>query len=70
MKVLDVDLFQEGIQKNIVMLSRLRNEMDAIFNNVNALVGLEDVLKGQGGDAIPCILCRMPFAISPIFHDI
>ena len=63
MKVLDVDLLQRGVQKNIVMLSRLRSEMDAIISNVTALVALEDVLKGQGGDSIRAFYaeCHLPF---------
>ncbi|MER2170615.1 MAG: T7SS effector LXG polymorphic toxin, partial [Psychrobacillus psychrodurans] len=49
MKILDVDLFQDGIQRNITMLDRLSSEMEASHHAVNGLVQMEDQLKGAGG---------------------
>ncbi|ALC86095.1 hypothetical protein AM499_09870 [Bacillus sp. FJAT-22090] len=63
MKVLDVDLFQEGLQRNISMLDRLRSEIEVIHRAVEGLVQLEDQLKGEGGDAIRSFYeeCHLPF---------
>ncbi|MFB5085991.1 LXG domain-containing protein [Psychrobacillus sp. PGGUH221] len=52
MKILDVRPFDEGLQRNIQMLSRLEGEMQTIQTAVNGLAALQDSLKGQGGDAI------------------
>lgn len=52
MKILDVDLFQDGLRRNIVMLDRLESEVEAIRRAVEGLVAMEDELKGQGGSAI------------------
>ncbi|MFJ8063957.1 T7SS effector LXG polymorphic toxin [Psychrobacillus sp. NPDC096426] len=63
MKVLDVDLFQDGIQRNIAMLDRLRSETDTIYQAVLGLVEMEEQLKGAGGNAIRSFYreCHMPF---------
>ncbi|MEK4406310.1 LXG domain-containing protein [Sporosarcina sp. FSL K6-6792] len=63
MKVLDVSPFEEGLQNNITMLSRLEGEMKAIETAVGGLVALDDSLKGQGGNAIRAFYndCHMPF---------
>ncbi|MEK3996193.1 LXG domain-containing protein [Psychrobacillus sp. FSL K6-2365] len=63
MKILDVDLFQDGIQRNITMLDRLISEMEAIHHAVNGLVQMEDQLKGAGGNAIRSFYqeCHLPF---------
>lgn len=63
MKILDVGPFEEGLQKNITMLSRLEGEMKAIETAVGGLVALDDSLKGQGGNAIRAFYndCHMPF---------
>ncbi|WP_342514987.1 LXG domain-containing protein [Sporosarcina sp. FSL K6-1522] len=63
MKVLDVDPFHDGLQRNLAMLSRLEREMKAIENTVEGLVALQDSLKGQGGDAIRAFYgeCHLPF---------
>ncbi len=37
MKIVDVDLFQEGLQRNIIMLDRLSVEMETINNVVKGL---------------------------------
>ncbi|MER2171125.1 MAG: T7SS effector LXG polymorphic toxin [Psychrobacillus psychrodurans] len=52
MKILDVDLLQDGLQRNIAMLERLQNEVGYIQNTVKELVAMEEVLKGAGGSAI------------------
>ncbi|MEI4768666.1 LXG domain-containing protein [Psychrobacillus sp. FJAT-51614] len=52
MKILNVRPFDEGLQRNIQMLSRLEGEMQTIQTAVDGLVALQDSLKGQGGDAI------------------
>ncbi|MFJ7825489.1 T7SS effector LXG polymorphic toxin [Psychrobacillus sp. NPDC096623] len=63
MKILDVDLFQEGLQRNITMLDRLGSEMKAIHQAVEGLVQMEDQLKGTGGNAIRSFYqeCHLPF---------
>ena len=49
MKILDVRPFHEGIQRNIVMLQRLSDEMEAIRKATDGLVAMDDSLKGEGG---------------------
>ena len=63
MKVLDVGPFEEGLQKNITMLSRLEGEMKAIESSIEGLVALDDSLKGEGGNAIRAFYseCHLPF---------
>ena len=63
MKILDVDLFQEGLQRNITMVDRLSGEMKAIHQAVKGLVQMEDQLKGVGGNAIRSFYqeCHLPF---------
>lgn len=46
MKILDVDLFQDGLRRNIAMLDRLESEVEAIRRAVEGLVAMEDELKG------------------------
>lgn len=62
MKILDVDLFQDGLMKNITMLDRLRSEVETIHRAVEGLVGMEDELKGEGGSAIRAFYaeCHLP----------
>ena len=62
MKVLDVTPFQEGIQRNITMLTRLEGEMKAIETAVSGLASMEDSLSGQGGHAIRTFYhdCHLP----------
>ncbi len=63
MKVLEVDSFQDGIQRNIVMIRRQQNEIESILATVKGLVALEEALKGEGGDAIRAFYanCHLPF---------
>ncbi|WP_197485366.1 MULTISPECIES: ribonuclease YeeF family protein [Sporosarcina] len=63
MKILDVDLFQEGLQRNITMLDRLSGEMEAIHHAVEGLVQMEEQFKGAGGNAIRSFYqeCHLPF---------
>lgn len=62
MKVLDVDLFQDGLKRNITMLDRLENEVEAIHRAVEGLVAMDEELKGVGGDAIRAFYaeCHLP----------
>lgn len=62
MKILDVDLFQDGLRRNIAMLDRLESEVEAIHRAVEGLVAMEDELKGQGGSAIRAFYaeCHLP----------
>ncbi|MCL6571134.1 MAG: LXG domain-containing protein [Bacillus sp. (in: Bacteria)] len=62
MKVLDVTPFQEGIQRNITMLSRLEGEMKAIETAVSGLVSMEASFSGQGANAIRTFYndCHLP----------
>ncbi|WP_056829208.1 T7SS effector LXG polymorphic toxin [Psychrobacillus sp. FJAT-21963] len=63
MKILDVDLFQDGLQRNITMLDRLSSETEAIHRSVEGLVQMEDQLKGAGGNSIRSFYeeCHIPF---------
>ncbi|MEI4771985.1 T7SS effector LXG polymorphic toxin [Psychrobacillus sp. FJAT-51614] len=63
MKILDVDLFQDGLQRNITMLDRLSSEIEAIHRAIDELVQMEDQLKGEGGNAIRSFYgeCHLPF---------
>ena len=63
MKILDVDLFQDGLERNITMLTRLSTEIEAIHHAVEGLVQMEDQLKGAGGNAIRSFYqeCHLPF---------
>ena len=63
MKILDVQPFHEGLQRNIVMLQRLSDEMEAIRYATEGLVAMDDSLKGEGGNAIRSFYeeCHLPF---------
>ncbi|WP_342566719.1 LXG domain-containing protein [Psychrobacillus sp. FSL K6-4046] len=63
MKVLDVDLLQDGLQRNITMLERLNTEITTIQRGVEGLVQMEEQLKGEGGGAIRSFYeeCHLPF---------
>lgn len=63
MKVLDVRPFQDGIQRNTDMLTRVEQEMQQIQKTISGLVAMEDHLKGQGGNAIRAFYndCHIPF---------
>lgn len=62
MKVLDVNPFHDGLQRNIVMLSNLQTRMRKIETTVDGLVAMEDSLKGQGGNSIRSFYeaCHLP----------
>ena len=63
MKILDVQPFHDGLQRNINMLSRLEGEVTAIQTAVQGLVAMEETLKGEGGNAIRTFYndCHLPF---------
>lgn len=63
MKVLDVSLFREGLQRNVETLTRLEEEMQMIQASAEQLISLQDSLKGEGGDAIRAFYenCHLPF---------
>ncbi|TQR19178.1 T7SS effector LXG polymorphic toxin [Psychrobacillus vulpis] len=63
MKVLDVDLFQDWLHRNLAMLDRLGSEIEVIHRAVLGLVQMEDQLKGEGGNAIRSFYgeCHLPF---------
>ncbi len=65
MKVLDMAPFQEGLQRNLAMLERLRTEMKMIEESIKGLIALEDSLKGEGGKAIRSFYeeCHLPFLL-------
>ncbi|WP_298472367.1 T7SS effector LXG polymorphic toxin [uncultured Psychrobacillus sp.] len=52
MKMLDVNLLQDGLQRNMAMLERLETEVSNINDSIKGLVAMEEVLKGAGGSAI------------------
>lgn len=63
MKILDVQPFHDGVQRNINMLTRLEGEITAIQTAVQGLVAMEETLKGEGGNAIRSFYndCHLPF---------
>ena len=63
MKILDVNPFHEGLERNIHMLTRLEGEMRAIETAISGLVAMDDSLKGEGGNAIRAFYneCHLPF---------
>lgn len=52
MKTLDVNLLQDGLQRNMAMLERLETEVSNISDSIKGLVAMEEALKGAGGSAI------------------
>ncbi|EMR07335.1 hypothetical protein C772_00351 [Bhargavaea cecembensis DSE10] len=62
MKVLDVTLFREGMQRNVETLMRLEEEMQMIRAATEELISLQESLKGEGGDAIRAFYrdCHLP----------
>ncbi|MEK4523648.1 LXG domain-containing protein [Psychrobacillus sp. FSL W7-1457] len=63
MKVLDVDQLQIGIKDNISMMDTLQTETEAIHQSIKGLVGMNEVLKGYGGNSIRSFYeeCHLPF---------
>lgn len=63
MKVLDVQPFQEGLQRNIETLEGIAQLMQAIEKVMTELVSMNDTWKGEGGDAIRAFYqeCHLPF---------
>ncbi|MER2260918.1 MAG: LXG domain-containing protein [Psychrobacillus sp.] len=63
MKVLDVDVVQVGLKNNVSMLERLQKETESIHNSIKGLVGMNEVLKGNGGNSIRAFYeeCHLPF---------
>lgn len=62
-KVLDVQPFQEGLQRNIETLEGIAQLMQAIEKVMTELVSMNDTWKGEGGDAIRAFYeeCHLPF---------
>ncbi|SOC44180.1 T7SS effector LXG polymorphic toxin [Ureibacillus acetophenoni] len=63
MKVLDVNNFQQGLERNLSRLRRLESEMKQIETAIQGLTNLEESLKGQGGEALRGFYenCHLPF---------
>ena len=63
MKILDVDLLQDGLKRNMAMLERLKTETENIERTVSGLVEMDELLKGEGGYAIRDFYaeCHLPF---------
>lgn len=63
MKILDVQPFHDGLERNINMLTRLEGEINTIQTAVQGLVAMEETLKGEGGNAIRSFYndCHLPF---------
>ncbi|MER2028197.1 MAG: T7SS effector LXG polymorphic toxin [Solibacillus sp.] len=63
MKVLDVNEFQQGLERTVNQLTRLESEMKQIESAVQGLTQLEESLKGQGGEALRAYYesCHLPF---------
>lgn len=62
MKILDVDLLENGLQRIGNQQERLRTEMTAIQQSIEALIAMDEVLKGKGGTAIKSFYeeCHLP----------
>jgi len=63
LKVLDVNEFQQGLERTVNQLTRLESEMKQIESAVQGLTQLEESLKGQGGEALRAYYesCHLPF---------
>ncbi|WP_225231286.1 T7SS effector LXG polymorphic toxin [Solibacillus faecavium] len=63
MKVLNVNEFQQGLERTVNQLTRLESEMKQIESAVQGLTQLEESLKGQGGEALRAYYesCHLPF---------
>lgn len=63
MKVLDVNEFQSGLERNVNRLTRLESEIKQIETAIQGLTQLEESLKGQGGEALRGFYenCHLPF---------
>ncbi|MCM3359397.1 LXG domain-containing protein [Psychrobacillus sp. MER TA 171] len=63
MKVLDVDVLQVGLKNNVSMLERLQKETESIHLSIKGLVGMNEILKGHGGNSIRAFYeeCHLPF---------
>nr|CDQ31149.1 Bacillus transposase protein [Virgibacillus halodenitrificans] len=65
MKVLDVDSMQSGIDLAIKDIEAFYGKISAVQRSVRYFYGLDDALKGKGGDAIRSFYneCHQPFLI-------
>ncbi|NMH73514.1 hypothetical protein HF078_10545 [Bacillus sp. RO2] len=63
MKILEVNSLQMELQSMLEKLELQKKEVEKIHNDVMGIVGLEDALKGQGGQAIRAFYqdCHIPF---------
>ncbi|WP_301107139.1 ribonuclease YeeF family protein [Sporosarcina sp.] len=63
MKIVKVSTFTEGIKTNIDLLDRLQTDTKKIESSIEKLVGMEESLKGKGGNAIRSFYneCHLPF---------
>ncbi|WP_409295963.1 ribonuclease YeeF family protein [Peribacillus sp. SCS-26] len=62
MKVLEVQSFHEGIERNLTLLERLEKEMKAIEKTVKSFSDLDDSFKGEAGEVIRAFYrsCHLP----------
>ncbi|EKB45754.1 Transposase protein [Solibacillus isronensis B3W22] len=60
---MDVNEFQQGLERTVNQLTRLESEMKQIESAVQGLTQLEESLKGQGGEALRAYYesCHLPF---------
>ncbi|WP_272916309.1 ribonuclease YeeF family protein [Virgibacillus halodenitrificans] len=65
LKVLDVDSMQSGIDLAIKDIEAFYGKISAVQRSVRDFYGLDDALKGKGGDAIRSFYneCHQPFLI-------
>ncbi|WP_010199991.1 T7SS effector LXG polymorphic toxin [Bacillus sp. m3-13] len=63
MKILEVDSLHTELQSMLEKLELQKEAVEKIHNDVMGIVGLEDALKGQGGQAIRAFYqdCHIPF---------
>ncbi|WP_404448231.1 LXG domain-containing protein [Sutcliffiella horikoshii] len=63
MKILEVNSLQTELQSMLEKLELQKEAMEKVHNDVMGIVGLEDALKGQGGQAIRSFYqdCHIPF---------
>lgn len=65
MKTLDVHALHEGIQHTIEKLDKQKQQLEKLEKSVEHLAGMEDALKGKGGNAIRTFYeeCHKPFLL-------
>lgn len=69
MKVLDVDALHQGIDKILVELKSMNEQMKQVQKDVESLISLEESFKGKGGQAIRSYFQECHVPLLTFFED-